>query len=274
VVSRSEQSILDEVSEITRHPKFKGIISDIGGPTANMYAIECVKKQKKGVCIDKRCLFPEICPVLKIDHSRQIELLKKIRTTPGVRKVFVGSGIRYDMVMADEATGLEYLKQIVTHHTSGQLKVAPEHADPYVLHMMGKPPVKSLLQFKKQFENLTQKAGKEQYLTYYLIAAYPGSSDSEMQKLKEFTSQKLKLTPEQVQIFTPTPSTYASVMYYTEKDPFTGGSIFVEKQIPLKVRQKEIISIRGNSVPNTQRPRVFSDHKNGYAKLVSRKRKP
>ncbi|KAF0112350.1 MAG: putative Fe-S oxidoreductase family protein [Chloroflexi bacterium] len=242
VSSRSEQSILAEVEEMTRHPKFKGIITDLSGPTANMYGFECVKKLNKGVCQDKRCVFPEICPILKIDHSYQIELLKKIRQIPGVKKVFVGSGIRYDMVLADKQNGLPYLKEIVAHHTSGQLKVAPEHADPYVLKMMGKPPVRSLLEFKQQFETLTRQVGKDQYLTYYLIAAYPGSSDNEMKRLKEFVSTKLNLTPEQVQVFTPTPSTYASVMYYTEKDPFTGEAIFVEKNIQRKIIQKEIIT--------------------------------
>ncbi|MCX6054710.1 MAG: YgiQ family radical SAM protein [Chloroflexi bacterium] len=244
VSSRSEGSILAEVEAITQHPKFKGIISDLSGPTANMYGFECAKKMNRGVCLDQRCLFPEICPALKIDHSRQIELLKKIRQVPGVRKVFVGSGIRYDMVLADRYHGSAYLKEIVSHHTSGQMKVAPEHADPSVLKMMGKPPVKSLLDFKEQFEKLTHEAGKDQYLTYYLIAAYPGSSDLEMRHLKEFVTTRLKLTPEQVQIFTPTPSTYASVMYYTEKDPFTGESIFVEKNIDRKIKQKESITLR------------------------------
>lgn len=242
ISSRSEESILAEAAEMTRHPQFKGIISDLSGPTANMYAMECAKKMTKGACLDKRCIFPEICPALKVDHTKQTLLLEKVRQIPGVKKVFVGSGIRYDMVMADKQNGLNYLKEIVTHHTSGQLKVAPEHADPFVLKMMGKPPVRSLLNFKESFETLTRQAGKEQYLTYYLIAAYPGCSDAGMKRLKEFVSTKLHLTPEQVQIFTPTPSTYASVMYYTEKDPFTDAPIFVEKSISGKVAQKEIVT--------------------------------
>ena len=188
----------------------------------------------------KRCGIP----VVAIDPADRPGFLKKIRQVPGVRKVFVGSGIRYDMVLADRYHGSAYLKEIVSHHTSGQMKVAPEHADPSVLKMMGKPPVKSLLDFKEQFEKLTHEAGKDQYLTYYLIAAYPGSSDLEMRHLKEFVTTRLKLTPEQVQIFTPTPSTYASVMYYTEKDPFTGESIFVEKNIDRKIKQKESITLR------------------------------
>lgn len=242
VSSRSETSILGEIETLTRHPKFKGVITDLSGPTANMYAVECVKKVHKGACQDKRCLFPEICPVLKIDHQNQVNLLQKARQIPGVRKVFVGSGIRYDMVLADKQNGLAYLKEIAAHHTSGQLKVAPEHAVPTVLKMMGKPPVKSLVDFKSQFETLSHQAGKDQYLTYYLIAAYPGCSDREMKQLKDFVTGKLKMTPEQVQVFTPTPSTYASVMYYTEKDPFTRESIFVEKNLQRKVDQKEIVT--------------------------------
>lgn len=242
VSSRSEESILNEAVSISKDPAFKGIIQDLGGPTANMYAVECAKKLKSGACVEKRCLFPEICPALKIDHSRQIELLKKIRQVPGVKRVFVGSGIRYDMVLADQANGLAYLKEVVQHHTSGQMKLAPEHADPVVLHRMGKPTVKSLTQFKASFDRLTKEVGKEQYLTYYLIAAYPGCSNREMKQLKEFTTRELQISPEQVQVFTPTPSTYASVMYYTEKDPFTGEEIFVEKNLKRKEHQKEIVT--------------------------------
>ncbi len=274
VASRTVTSILAEAESMTRHPKFKGIISDLGGPTANMYEIECTKKIHKGACVDKRCLFPEICPILKIDHSSQIDLLTRIRQIPGIKKVFVGSGIRYDMVLADKQNGLAYFKQIVSHHTSGQLKVAPEHADPYVLKMMGKPSVGSLLKFKKMFETLTYEAGKDQYLTYYLIAAYPGSSDREMKQLKEFVTNKLHLTPEQVQVFTPTPSTYASVMYYTEKDPFTGETIFVEKNTVNKIAQKEIISKPpANSIHKTEyinKPKPV----NGYANKKRPQRRP
>ncbi len=274
VASRNESSILAEAEVMTRQPKFKGIIADLGGPTANMYAIECAKKLHNGACVDKRCLFPDICPVLKIDHSAQIDLLSKIRKIPGIKKIFVGSGIRYDMVLADKQNGLAYLKEIVAHHTSGQLKVAPEHAEPYVLKMMGKPSVGSLLKFKKMFENLTYEAGKDQYLTYYLIAAYPGSSDRAMKQLKEFVTNKLHLTPEQVQVFTPTPSTYASVMYYTEKDPFTGETIFVEKNIARKVAQKELIakpitnSAQKTEINNKPKPN------NGYANKSRPQRRP
>jgi radical SAM superfamily enzyme YgiQ (UPF0313 family) len=155
------------------------------------------------------------------------------------------------MVMADKKNGLSYLKEVVQHHVSGQLKITPEHTDPIVLHMMGKPAVGSLTQFKSAFDRLTREAGKQQFLTYYLIAAYPGCTDRMMRSLKEYATRELHLSPEQVQVFTPTPSTYASVMYYTEKDPFTGEPIFVEKNIQKKTRQKEIVTDKPVSILHT-----------------------
>jgi uncharacterized radical SAM protein YgiQ len=254
VVSRSEDSILQEAIGITRHPVFKGIINDLSGPTANMYGYECAKKLKSGACEDKRCVFPEICPALHIDHHRQINLLRKIRAIPGIKKVNVGSGIRYDMVLADRQCGMEYLEEIVGYHTSGQLKVAPEHTDAAVLSLMGKPSPESLLKFRDKFITLSRKAGKEQYLTFYLIAAYPGCSEREMKSLRRFVSSKLQVNPEQVQVFTPTPSTYASVMYYTEKDPFTGQPLFVEKNLHRKALQKEIVTGGENTRKFTPSP--------------------
>jgi uncharacterized radical SAM protein YgiQ len=251
VSSRSQESILSEATAFTRDPGFRGIIQDLGGPTANMYAIECAKKLSTGACAEKRCLFPEICPVLKIDHSAQVSLLKKVRLIPGIKKVFVGSGIRYDMVLADKAHGLDYLTEVVQHHTSGQLKIAPEHMDPVILHLMGKPSNATLTRFKSEFDRLSREAGKQQFLTYYLIAAYPGSSDREMRNLKEFAVRELKVLPEQVQVFTPTPSTYASVMYYTEQDPFTGKPIFIEKSLKRKEHQKHLVV--GNQSSETNR---------------------
>jgi uncharacterized radical SAM protein YgiQ len=239
---RSEQSIISEIEQLTKHPEFKGYIQDLGGPTANMYAIECQKKILRGCCDNKRCLYPEVCPLLKIDHKKQIALLRSVRKVKGIKKVFVASGIRYDMVLDDKYFGQEYLEEIVQHHVSGQLKVAPEHTDPKVLEIMGKPGTAALLEFKRRFDEASSKAGKKQFLTYYFIAAYPGCSDREMQSLKQFTSQKLHIQPEQVQVFTPLPSTYASVMYYTEHDPFTGESLFVEKNLSRKSHQKQIVT--------------------------------
>ena len=243
---RSQKSILDEARRLTELPDFKGYIQDSGGPTANMYAIECDKKLSKGSCQGRRCLAPEICPVLKIDHSAQIELLSRLRHVKGVKKVFVASGVRYDMVLADRKHGQAYLEEVVEHHVSGQMKIAPEHTEPHILKGMGKPSKTLLLKFKERFDKLSQSLGKNQFLTYYFIAAYPGCSDKDMQKLKEFASQSLHINPEQVQIFTPTPSTYASVMYYTEMDPYTREKLFVEKDAFKKERQKVTLVIKSS----------------------------
>ena len=239
---RSQGSILEEARQLVSHPGFKGYIQDMGGPTANMYGFECDKKLKNGACPAKRCLFPEICPLLEVDHRPQLELLRQVRKLPGVKKVFVASGIRYDMVLGDAVCGESYLGEIVEHHVSGQLKVAPEHSENNVLDRMGKPGVESLLKFKDRFDRLSQAAGKPQFLTYYLIAAHPGCSAQDMVRLKQFSSEKLHVNPEQVQIFTPTPSTYASLMYYTELDPFTRRPIFVEKDPRRKEHQKDILT--------------------------------
>ena len=238
---RSPDSIVDEAERLAAMPDFRGIIQDAGGPTANMYGFECAKKLKSGVCIKKRCLYPEICNQMKVDHSQQIELLRRLRQVKGVRKVFVASGIRYDMVLADQAHGHNYLRAVVRNHVSGQMKVAPEHTENNVLRHMGKPGNDNLLRFKGMFEQMTAEAGKPQFLTYYLIAAHPGCSEEDMRRLRLFTSQKLNIHPEQVQVFTPTPSTYSSLMYYTEMDPFTGEKLFVEKESGRKERQKRIV---------------------------------
>jgi len=239
---RSQQSILDEAGRLITHPDFKGYILDVGGSTANMYGFECDKKLKNGACPAKRCLFPEICPLLEVDHRPQLELLRRVRQLKGVKKVFVASGLRYDMIMEDAVCGEAYLREIVEHHVSGQLKVAPEHTENNVLDLMGKPGPDSLLKFKDKFDRLSRLAGKPQFLTYYIIAAHPGCSTQDMVRLKRFTSEKLHVNPEQVQIFTPTPSTYASLMYYTELDPFTRRPVFVEKDARRKEHQKDIVT--------------------------------
>ena len=264
VTSRSMESILEEAARISQHPEFNGQINDLSGPTANMYGFECEKKLKLGACEDKHCLYPEICPLLRISHAKQIELLQQIRRVPGVKKVSVGSGIRYDMVLADKQCGMDYLDEVVRYHTSGQLKIAPEHSEPVVLNLMGKPSTESLLKFKEKFQTLSRKAGKEQYLTYYLIAAYPGCSEREMKALRKFVLNNLQALPEQVQVFTPTPSTYASVMYYTETDPFTGNPLFVEKNLHRKALQKEIITTKGHE----HSPRLRTSSKTAMPTIV------
>ncbi len=235
---RSERSILKEAKKLTQLPGFKGYILDVGGPTANMYGFECKKKQKKGPCPEKRCLFPEVCKTIKVSHKKQISVLQKIRNLKGVKGVFIASGVRHDLVLKDSEYGGIYLEELIKHHVSGQLKIAPEHISDRVLKQMGKPGQKSLLEFKKRFENITKKSKKKQFLTYYLIAAHPGCDLNDMFDLKNFAAQELKLFPEQVQIFTPTPSTYSTLMYHTGRDPFSGKKVFVEKDPRKKERQK------------------------------------
>ena len=240
--NRSENSIIQEAKTLTEYKDFKGYINDVGGATANMYGYECSKKLKHGTCVDKRCMYPTMCKAMKIDHTPNILLLQKIRKLDRVKKVFVNSGIRYDSILSDKKSGEKYLKEIVNHHISGQMKIAPEHTEDKVLSLMGKPNKKSLVNFKKMFDKLNKESGKKQFMTYYLIAGYPSCEQQDMQNLKSFTSNTLKINPEQVQIYTPTPLTYASVMYYTEKNPFTKEKIFIEKDVIKKERQKNTIT--------------------------------
>ncbi len=238
---RSRRSIVKEAMLLSQYSDFKGYIMDAGGPTANMYGVECEKKLKKGPCPDRRCLFPEICPVLKIDHGEQLDLLRELRNIKGVKKVFVASGLRYDLLLADKKHGVRYLNEIVSHHTSGQLKVAPEHSEDAVLQKMGKCGRAPLVAFKDLFFKFTRAAGKKQFLSYYMIAAHPGCSQKDMQNLASFTTRELRIRPEQVQIFTPTPSTYSTLMYCTQTDPFTREKLFVEKAPQKKEAQKRIV---------------------------------
>ena len=242
IQSRSQESIIKEIKLLTQHKDFKGYILDVGGPTANMYGMECTKNKKGNYCTEKRCLFPSICSNLSVSHKAQIELLKAIRKIKGIKKVFVASGIRYDLIMADGKNGQHYLSEIIECHLSGQLKIAPEHIEPEVLSLMGKGDQSQLGRFKKQFDKNNKKKGLKQYLTYYLMAAHPGCREEDMIHLKDFIKRELKLNPKQVQIFIPAPSTYSALMYYTEQNPFTGERIFVEKNIKNKDKQKKILT--------------------------------
>jgi uncharacterized radical SAM protein YgiQ len=253
VTWRSKSSIMSEARMMASHPAFKGTIADVGGPTANMYGIECTRKNTKGSCTDKRCLFPKACNKLNINHAMQLSLLKDIREIKGIRKVVIASGIRHDMILADRESGTSYLKEVVRHHVSGQMKIAPEHSQAHVLQKMGKPGTETVLIFKEKFDRQTKKEGLNQFLTYYLIAAHPGCTEKDMSALKSFALQKLGILPEQVQVFTPTPSTYSTLMYWTGKDPFTGEPCFVEKTIQGKERQKKVITGRETPKRNVKR---------------------
>ncbi len=242
ILSRSEASILVEARKIAALPDFKGYLVDVGGATANMYAIDCSRKQTRGVCPGKRCLYPQVCSSLQVDHSRQIHLLKNLRRIPGIKKVFVASGIRHDLLLADQKHGASYMRELVKHHISGQLKIAPEHTEPSVLAHMGKPQSQALVQFKNLFEKMNIETGQKQFLTYYFIAAHPGCTEEDMRKLKSFASRELHTTPQQVQIFTPLPSTTSALMYWTGVDPATGRKVYVEKDVRKKQRQKDIVT--------------------------------
>ncbi len=242
VRNRSKKSILNEARKFVSFPLFKGTISDVGGPTANMYGIGCGAKMKESCSPNKRCLFPKVCSGFPINHGKQISLLQELRRIPGIRKVFVASGIRHDMILADRKKGAEYLREIIRYHISGQMKIAPEHSERHILALMGKSGSDSLLQFRELFFKFAGQEGRKLFLTYYLIAAHPGCTVDDMVKLKSFAQSQLKLLPEQVQIFTPTPSTYSTLMYWTEQDPFTGKSCFVERSVAGREKQKNILT--------------------------------
>ncbi len=240
--SRSQDSIIREIEKLSQRKDFKGYILDVGGPTANMYKMGCSKKNSGDYRRGKRCLFPSFCAQLVIDHGPQIKLLRAIRKIKGIKKVFVASGVRYDLVLADQKNGENYLKELINHHLSGQLKIAPEHIEPAILNLMGKGNHHLLSSFKKLFDRINQKAKQKQYLTYYFMAAHPGCREKDMLRLKQYIKQELQIKPEQVQIFIPAPATYSAVMYYTGRDPFTGKKIFVERAVKKKDKQKRIIT--------------------------------
>lgn len=254
VRSRSLSSIIAEAEEMARHPLFKGRIHDVGGPSANMYASGCERMERKGCCPKKSCISPKVCPLLKEGHGEQVSLLKALRSVKGVKKVVVASGIRHDMVLADKKDGERYLKELVTHHVSGQMKIAPEHTEDGVLRMMGKPGCdkNALLRFKELFYRFTKEAGLKQFMSYYLMAAHPGCSRSDMERLREFAVKELGGVPEQVQVFTPTPSTYSTLMYWTGRDPFTGKPCFVEKTARGREEQKSVLFDKKPEVRNNR----------------------
>lgn len=241
VQGRSHKSILAEANKIINSPSFKGYINDVGGPTANFRFPACDKQLKTGSCKNRQCLFPKPCPKLKVSHKEYVELLRKLRNLPGVKKVFIRSGVRYDYALADPNP--EFLQELCTHHVSGQLKVAPEHVDPGVLALMGKPSHEVFEQFRRRFEQLNKKAGKEQYLVPYLMSSHPGSTLAAAIRLAEFL-KKIGYHPEQVQDFYPTPGTLSTTMYWTELDPRTMQSVYVPKKKAEKAMQRALLQYR------------------------------
>lgn len=240
VRSRSEESVLEEARLLTTLPDFKGYIHDIGGPTANFRNPACEHQKENGVCQKRRCLVPKPCPNLIADHIEYMNLLKKVSALPGVKKVFVRSGIRYDYMMADKDD--TFFRYLVENHVSGQLKVAPEHCSPNVLSYMGKPKIEVYEKFRKKFLAFSADCGKEQYIVPYLMSGHPGSTLEDAISLALYTKE-IGLNPEQVQDFYPTPGSASTVMYYTGIDPFTGKKVHIPDARE-KVLQRALLQYR------------------------------
>ncbi len=238
---RSHESILEEAKLLTEEPDFKGYIHDVGGPTANFRQPSCEKQLKVGVCKHRQCLFPQPCPNMKADHSDYLKLLRKLRQVPKVKKVFIRSGIRFDYLLANKDDTFFY--ELVEHHVSGQLKVAPEHISDAVLCRMGKPEKAVYERFVKKYYEINKKLGKEQYLVPYLMSSHPGSTLKEAIELAEYL-RDLGYMPEQVQDFYPTPSTVSTVMYYTGLDPRDMKPVYVCKNPHEKAMQRALIQYR------------------------------
>ena len=243
VQARSHDSLVEEARAITDEPGFKGYIHDVGGPTANFRAPACAKQTKAGACPHQRCLFPEPCERLEADHADYLKLLERLRKLPGVKKVFVRSGIRFDYVMADPDPDRTFLRELVEHHVSGQLRVAPEHVSDTVLAAMGKPPRAVYDAFCDAFEEINRETGKKQFVVPYLMSSHPGSTLAEAIELAEYV-RDMGFNPEQVQDFYPTPSTISTCMYYTGLDPLTMEPIYVPKTSHEKALQRALIQYR------------------------------
>ncbi len=241
IQARSHNSLLDEAKLLTEEPDFKGYIHDVGGPTADFRSPACDKQMTKGACPNRQCLFPEPCKNLKADHTDYIELLRKLRSLPKVKKVFIRSGIRFDYVLADP--GKKFLKELCQYHVSGQLKVAPEHVSDKVLSKMGKPQNQVYRQFVKEYKDMNGRLGMKQYLVPYLMSSHPGSGLSEAVELAEYL-RDLGYMPEQVQDFYPTPSTISTCMYYTGYDPRTMEKVYVPVNPHEKAMQRALIQYR------------------------------
>ncbi len=239
VTSRSADSVVEEARLLTQQPGFKGYIHDVGGPTANFRLPSCRKQGTKGMCAGGRhCLAPSPCRELIVDHSDYLAILRRVRALPGVKKVFIRSGIRYDYLIQDPDES--FFRELVEHHVSGQLKVAPEHCAPNTLRYMGKPPVEVFNRFSKRFYELTKQAGKKQYLVPYLMSSHPGSTLKDAVILAEYL-YKHHMRPEQVQDFYPTPGTVSTCMFYTELDPYTLKPVYVAKDREEKAMQRALL---------------------------------
>ena len=238
ITTRSKESIVNEAKILTSLPDFKGYIHDIGGPTANFRRPSCDGQEKRGLCKGKKCLAPTICPNLKSNHEEYLDILRTVRALPKVKKVFIRSGIRYDYMLADKNDA--FFRELVAHHVSGQLKVAPEHCSAAVLDKMGKPHIEAYLEFSKKYFKYSKKEGKEQYLVPYLMSSHPGSTMKDAVELALFL-KKIGIRPEQVQDFYPTPGTVSTCMFYTGLDPYTMTEVYVAKDPHEKAMQRALL---------------------------------
>ena len=241
IQTRSHESLLTEAKRLTEHPDFKGYIHDVGGPTANFRQPACAKQLEHGACPTRQCLFPTPCKNLRADHRDYVELLRKLRALPKVKKVFIRSGIRFDYLLADGDP--TFFKELVEHHISGQLKVAPEHVSDEVLQYMGKPRHAVYTKFCRKYEKLNEQLGKKQFLVPYLMSSHPGSTLKDAIALAEY-ARDMGYMPEQVQDFYPTPSTLSTVMYYTGLDPRTMKKVYVPTDPHEKAMQRALIQYR------------------------------
>ncbi len=241
VQARSHESIIREAKRMTEDPAFKGYIHDVGGPTADFRAPACKKQLTSGACQNRLCLFPKPCPNLEADHEDYRLLLKELREIPGVKKVFIRSGIRFDYVMADPNPA--FLNDLVRYHVSGQLRVAPEHVSPQVLRLMGKPSHEVYEEFLKAFNRVNASAGKDQYVVPYFMSSHPGCTIKDAVKLAEYV-RDMGFNPEQVQDFYPTPSTLSTCMYHTGIHPLTGEKVYVPRNPHEKAIQRALIQYR------------------------------
>ncbi|MBS3943744.1 MAG: YgiQ family radical SAM protein [Dethiobacter sp.] len=241
IQTRSIQGIVDEAKEMIADPDFKGYIHDVGGPTANFRKPACRTQRKHGVCRDRQCLFPAPCKNLEIDHSEYLDLLRRLRSLTGVKKVFVRSGIRFDYLLYDQSE--LFFEELCRFHVSGQLKVAPEHVVPAVLDRMGKPGLDLFEKFRKRYASINKKFGLNQFLVPYFMSGHPGSDLQAAVRLAEYI-RDLGYMPEQVQDFYPTPGTLSTCIYYTELDPRTREKIYVPKSLHEKAMQRALIQYR------------------------------
>ena len=238
VTSRSHASVIKEVTAMTKHPLWKGYVSDVGGPTANFRHPSCQKQLEHGMCPNRQCLAPTPCRNLDADESDYLALLRKLRGIPGVKKVFVRSGIRYDYMLCDKNG--EFFSELVHYHVSGQLKVAPEHCVNSVLDYMGKPHIEVYEKFMDKYRRLNDRYDKEQYIVPYLMSSHPGSTLDDAVELAEYLHKRGRV-PEQVQDFYPTPGTISTCMYYTEIDPWTMKPVYVAKTPHEKAMQRALL---------------------------------